>query len=234
MKKFLRGNEVAETIKKRDPQWESPYVDVAGSIKTSETFVDWESRAPTWSLRNQPEPVKVECALPPHEDTSKLGLDETVELRTRVVGASEEDPHTSALSAALKTKLGLANPKKPPPTMSPGVELLNRGVKSYRDIRNSPVDTCPSLFHPGVKSMPVCKVADTSEADMKSYGLAALATLAITHPSPRIDATGATGGRGTCTKDHCYGEPSDRTSRVRSQNLPECAKEFSEFFLLTG
>ena len=92
----------------------------------------------------------------------------------------------TTLSAALKTKLGLSALKKPPPSMSPGVELLTRDVKSCRGIRGSPMDTCPSPFHPRVRIVPVCDVGDTCEAEMKSYGLAALAPLAITHPSPHI------------------------------------------------
>ena len=43
-----------------------------------------------------------------------LGLDETMELLSRVLGAGDEDPDLSALSAALKTKLGLSDLKKPP------------------------------------------------------------------------------------------------------------------------
>ena len=41
-----------------------------------------------------------------------------------------EDPDLNALSAAVKTKLGLYDLKKPPPTMSPGVQLLTRDLKS--------------------------------------------------------------------------------------------------------
>ena len=50
----------------------------------------------------------------------KLGLDETMELLSRILGAGDEDPDLSALSAALKTKLGFSDLKKPPPTMSRG------------------------------------------------------------------------------------------------------------------
>ena len=71
--------------------------------------------APTPSMRKVPEPVCVERAFPPHEVAPKLGLDETIELLTRVLGASEEDQDLSALFAALKTKLGLSDLKKPPP-----------------------------------------------------------------------------------------------------------------------
>ena len=69
-----------------------------------------------------------------------------MELLSRVLGAGDEDPDLSALSAALKAKMGLSERKKPPLTMSPGVELLTRGVKSFRGIRSTPLDTCASPF----------------------------------------------------------------------------------------
>ena len=118
--------------------------------------------------------------------------------------------------------------------MSPGVELLTMDVKSCRGIRISPMDTCPSPFHPRVKTVPVCSVGDPWEAEMKSYGLAALAPLAITHPSP------ASGG----TSDPCV--PSRGTKAIATanlhielpefdpKNLPEWVEEFLEFLLLTG
>ena len=126
--------------------------------------------------------------------TPQLGLDETMELLSRVLGAGAEDRDVSALSAALKTKLGLSDLKKPPPTVSPGLELWTRDVKSCRAIRSSPMDTYPSPFHPCVTTVPVCNVGDTTRAEMKSYGLAALA-----HPSPPSDGTGDPGvpSRGT-------------------------------------
>ena len=126
-------------------------------------------------LKRMPEPVCVERAFHPHEVAHKLGLDETVGRLRRVLGASEEDPDLSALSAALKRKLELSDLKKRPPTMSLGVELLTTDVKSCRGIRSSPMDTCPSPFHPCVRTVPVCNVGDSFEAEMKSYGLAALA-----------------------------------------------------------
>ena len=68
----------------------------------------------------------------------KLGPEETMDLLSRVLGAVDEDPDQSALSAALETSLGLSDLKKPLPTMSPGVELLTRDVKSCRGIRSPP------------------------------------------------------------------------------------------------
>ena len=157
-------------------------------------FNDSESRAPTPSLRKEPKPVCVEQASPGVEVGPKLSLDEYVELLTR-------DTYLSALSAALKIELGLTDVKKPPPTPSPEVELVTGEVKSCRGIHSSAMDTCASPFHPAVTTVPVCNVGGTSEAEMKSYGLAAFGSLAITHASTAADATGGTGGcsRGTKT-----------------------------------
>ena len=107
-----------------------------------------------------------------------------MELLSRVLGAGDEDPDLSALSAALKGKLGLSELKKPPSTMSSGVELLTRGVESCRGIRSTPLDTCPSPFHPRVRTVPVCTNGDSTEAEMEGYGLAALVPLATVYPSP--------------------------------------------------
>ena len=66
--------------------------------------------------------------------------------------------------------------------MSPGAELLTKDVKSCTGIRTSPMDICPSPFYPRVRTVPVCSVGNTTQAEMKGYGLAALAPLATTHP----------------------------------------------------
>ena len=138
-----------------------------------------------------PEPTSVDRGLPPRMAAPKLGLDETMELLSRVLGAGDEDPHLSALSAALKTNLGLSDLKKPPSTMSPGVGLLTTNVKSCRGIRSSPMDTCPSPYHPPVRTVPVCSVGDTTEAEMKGSGLSAMAPLALS------GGTGETGVPGS-------------------------------------
>ena len=107
-----------------------------------------------------------------------------MELLFRVLGAAEEDLDLSALSAAFKATLVMSDFKKPHLTMSPVVEMLTRDVKSCKGIRSSPMDTFPSPFYPRVRTVPVCSVGDSSEAEMKSYRLAPLASLASTHPSP--------------------------------------------------
>ena len=164
-------------------EFEIPYGECAASASahSSEWEPDWISREPTPTKEpvcmgrkpspRAPEPVCVERSLPPRMAAPKLGLDETMELVSRVLRAGEEDPDLSALSAALKANQGLSDLKKPPPTLSRGVELLTRDVKSCRGIRSSPMDTCPSPFHPRVRTLPVCSVGDTTEAEMKGYGL---------------------------------------------------------------
>ena len=65
------------------------------------------------------------------KELPKLGLDDTVELLTKILGASDEDPDLNTFSVPLKTNLGLPDLKKSPSTMSRGMELLTTDVKSY-------------------------------------------------------------------------------------------------------
>ena len=181
-----------------------------------------------------PEPTSVDAGLPPRMAAPKLGLDETMELLSRVLGAGDDDPDLSALSAALKTKLGLSDLKKPPPTMSPCVELLTRDVKSCRGICSPPMVTCPSSFHPPVRTLPVCSVGDTTEAEMKGYGLFALAPLATVHPSPLSGGTGDTGVLARGTKAIATANLQTKLPEFHPKNLPDRAEEFSAFLLLTG
>ena len=166
--------------------------------------------------------------------TPKLSLDETMELLSWVLGAGDEDPDLSALSGALKTRLGLSDLKKAPPTMAPGVELLTRDVKSCRGIRSSSMDTCPAPFHPRVRIVPVCSVGDTTEAEMKGYGLSTLAPLATVHPSPLSGGTRDTGVPGRGTKAIATVNLQIELPEDHPKTLPEWAEDFSEFLLLTG
>ena len=127
-------------------------MDWSSSAQSSEREPDPVSREPTPPVKPReheclkpgpspravaPEPRSVDRGLPPRMAAPKLGLDETMELLSRVRGAGDQDPDLSALSAALKTKLRLCDLKKTPPTMSPGVELLTGDVKSCGGIRSS-------------------------------------------------------------------------------------------------
>ena len=118
--------------------------------------------------------------------------------------------------------------------MSPGVELLTRDVKSCGGIRNSPMDTCRIPLRPRVRTVPVCSIGDTTEADMKGYGLAALGPLATVYPSPPSGGTGYSGVPGKRTKAIATANLQIELPEFDPQNLPEWAEEFSEFLLLTG
>ena len=110
--------------------FEVPYAEDIASARSSELFANWESRAPRSSNTPEclerglsprgvtPATVCMERGLPPRDVAPKLELDETVELLTRVLGASEQDPDLSALSAALKIKLGLSDLRKPSSTIT--------------------------------------------------------------------------------------------------------------------
>ena len=226
--------------------FEAPYGEISATTSndSSEWEEDWISREPTPSLPSRPrpplprvvcpEPVCVERGLPSRMAAPKRGLDETMELLSRVLGAGDEDPDLTALSAALKAKLGLSELKKPPSTMSPGVELLTRGVKSCRGIRSTPLNTCPSPFHPRVRTVPVSTIGDSTEAEMEGYGLAALAPFATVYPSPPSGGKDDTRVPGRGTKGIATANLQIELPEFDPKNLPKWAEEFPKFLLLTG
>ena len=130
--------------------------------------------------------------------------------------------------------MGLSDLKKPPATMSPGVELLTRDVKSCGGIRSSPMDICPSPFHSRVRTVPVYSVGDTKEAEMRGYGLSVLAPLATLHPLPLSGGTGDTGVPGRGTKAIARANLQIELPEFDPKSLPEWAENVSDFLLLTG
>ena len=229
----IRHGEMDWSSSAQSSQWEPDRV--SGEPTLPEKQKEHECLKPGSNPRAvAPEPTPVDRGLRPQMAAPKLSLDETMELLSSVIGAGDEDPDLSALSAALKTILGLTDMKKPPPTMSSGVELLTRDVKSCRGIRSCPMDTCPSPFHPRVTTVPVCSVGDTTEAEMKGYGLSALALLATVHPSTLSGGTGDTGVPGRGRKAIATANLQIELPEFDPKNLPESAEELSEFLLLTG
>ena len=126
VERYLIDKRVAETMKTWEEAWVSPCANEEDSVYTSEMFAYRESPAATPSLRKKQDvapPIRVEPMPFTHEGTAKVGLDESVELFTKVLAAREEDPEFGALLAQFKAKLGLADLKKPPSTKSLGVEF---------------------------------------------------------------------------------------------------------------
>ena len=178
-----------------------------------------------------PEPTCLERGSPPRMAAPKLRIDETMELLPRALGAGEEDQN---LSAALKAKLGLSDLNKPSLAMCTGVELLSRDVKSCSGIYSSPMDTRPSNFYPCMRTVLVCSVGDTPVVEMKSYGQAALAPLATTHPSPPSCRPGDPGAPGRGTKAIVTANLQMELPELDPKTLPERAEELFEFSLRTG
>ena len=201
-------------------EWEPD--SVSGEPRPPEKPKEHECLKPASNPRAvAPEPTSADRGLPPRMAAPKLGLDDTMELLSRVFGAGDKDPYLSALSAAFKTKLGLSDLNKPRPTRSPGVELLTRDVKSCRGIRSFPMDTCHSPFYPRVRSVPVCSVGDTTEAEVKGDGMSALAPLATVHPSPLSGGTGDTGVPGRGAKDIATANLHIELPELDPKHLPE-------------
>ena len=69
---------------------------------------------------------------------------------------------------------------------------------------------------------------------MKSYGLAALAPLAITPPSPPSEGKGGVDELGRGTKAIATANLQIELPGFDPKNLPELAKDFSQFSLRTG
>ena len=82
--------------------------------------------------------------------------------------------------------------------------------------------------------MPVCNVDDTTEAETKGYGLAALAPLATVYPSPLSGGTRDTGVQGRGRKAIAAGNLQIEPPEFDPKYLPEWSQEVSDFLLLTG
>ena len=94
-------------------EWEPDWV--SGESTPPETPKEHECLKPGPSPRVvAAEATSVDRRLPPQMAAPKLGVDETMELLSRVLGAGDEDPDLSALSSALKTKLVLSDFEEAP------------------------------------------------------------------------------------------------------------------------
>ena len=88
-------------------------------------------------------------------------LDHTADLLAKLLSGSE-DPDVTALSEAIKAKLGIAEPLPKPelPSLSPGLSTLAEDLKRSRVSRLLPKVTCPSPFHPRARTVPMADLQD--------------------------------------------------------------------------
>ena len=91
----------------------------------------------------------------------------------------------TALSEAIKAKLGIAEPLPKPElsSPSPGLSNLADDLKRSRIPRLLPKVTCPSPFHPRARTVPVAELQDVPVTETEKRGLSALAPLAGLSPS---------------------------------------------------
>ena len=112
-------------------------------------------------------------------------LDRTAELLAKLVFGSE-DPDLTALSEAVKARLGITEPLPKPAlaSPSPGLSTLTEDIKRSWVSRFLPKVNCPSPFHPRARTVPIAELQDVPVTETEKRGLTALATLAGVPPPP--------------------------------------------------
>ena len=155
----------------------------------------------------------------------------TAELLAKLLSGSE-DPDVTALSEAVKAKLGITEPLPKPAlaSASPGLSTLAEDLKQSRVSRLLPKVTCPSPFHPRARTVPIAELQDVPVTETEKEGLTALAPLAsIALPLSGLTPRGGKSGRPIAQANIQLELP-----EFDPKNLPEWAEEFAEFLLLTG
>ena len=130
----------------------------------------------------------------PHRSEPTHGaLDRTAELLAKLLSGSE-DTDVTALSEAVKARLGIAEPLPQPALASPsaGLSTLADDVKRSRVSRLLPKVTCPSPFHPRARTVPIAELQDVPVTETEKRGLSALAPLAGVSPSRLTPGDGKT------------------------------------------
>ena len=156
-------------------------------------------------------------------------LDHTTELLAKLLSGSE-DPDVTALSEAIKAKLGIAERLPKPELSSPshGLSTLVDDLERSRVSRLLPNVTCPSPFHPRARTVPIAELQDVPVTETEKRGLSARAPLAGVSPS------GLTQGGGKTGRPIAQANIQLELPEFDPKNLPEWAEEFAEFLLLTG
>ena len=88
-------------------------------------------------------------------------LDRTAKLLAKLLSGSE-DPDVTALSEAVRARLGITEPSPQPvlASPSPGLSTLADHLKRSRVSRLVPKVTCSSPFHPRARTVPIAELQD--------------------------------------------------------------------------
>ena len=108
----------------------------------------------------------------PHLQEPTLGaLDRTAGLLAKLLSGSE-DPDVTALSEAVKAKLGITEPLPKPAlaSASPGLSTLAEDLKRSRVSRLLPKVTCPNPFHPRARTVPIAELQDMPVTEIEKKG----------------------------------------------------------------
>ena len=169
---------------------------------------------------------------PLHPKPTYGALDRTAEPLAKLLSRSE-DPDVTALSEAVKAKLGITKPLPKPALLSPspGLSTLAYDVKRSRVSRLLPKVACPSPFHPRARTVPIAELQDVLVTGTQKRGLSALAPLVGVSPPP---PSGRTPGGGKSGRPIAQANIQLELPEFDPKNLPEWAEELAEFLLLTG
>ena len=138
----------------------------------------------------------------------------------------------TAMSEAVKAKLGITEPLTKPALLSPspGLSTLADDLKRSRVSRLLPKVTCPSPFYPRARTVPIAELQDVPVTETEKRGLSALAPLAGLSPSPFGPAPGV----GKMGRPIAQAKIQLELPELDPKNLPKWAEEFAEFLSLTG
>ena len=158
-------------------------------------------------------------------------LDRTAELLAKPLSGSE-DPDVTALSKAVKAKLGITEPLPKPAPLSPLPRLstLADDLKKSRASRLLPKVTCPSPFHPRTRTVSLAELQDVPVPESEKRRLSALAPLAGVSTPP----SGLTPEGGKMCRPIAQVNIQLELPEIDPKNLPEWVEEFADFLLLTG
>ena len=138
----------------------------------------------------------------------------------------------TALSEAVKAKLGITEPLPKPAlaSPSPGWSTLAEDLKPSWVSRLLPKVNCCSPFRPRVRTVPIAELQDVPVTATEKRSLGALAALVgIPPPTSGLTPGGGKGGRPIAQANIRLELP-----EFDPKHLPDLAQDFAEFLLLTG
>ena len=154
-------------------------------------------------------------------------LDRTGELLAKFLSGSE-DPDVTALSEAVKDKLGITEPLPQPalPPSSPGLSTLDEDLKRSRVSRLLRKVICSSPFHPRARTVAIAELQNVPVTETEKRGLSAPAPLAGVPPPP----SGLTPGGGKSGRPIAQANIQLELPEFDVKNLPKWAEKFAEVF----